>query len=141
MTSIPSAPFRLPALRGGEVDLGEVAGRVTAVLFWNPGCGYCRSLAPELHAREKDQNENSAQMLFVAGGTREANEAEAFVSPVLLDESGVVQKAYGVNGTPSAVLVDAESKIASAVAVGAAEIEALLQRADLMARAARRVQA
>jgi peroxiredoxin len=132
----PAPPFRLPSLRGGEVDLQEVAGRIVALLFWNPGCRYCRELAPELREREKSQTELSVQMLFLATGTREANEAESFLSPLLLDHSGVVQRAYGVHGTPSAVLIDAGSRVASAVAVGAMEIRTLLQRADLMARAA-----
>lgn len=78
-------------------------------------------------------------MVFLASGTKEENEALGFVSPVLLDD-GSVMKAYGVNGTPSAILLDAEGKAASGVAVGAAEIQALLERADLMAHAARRVQ-
>ncbi len=137
----PAPPFKLPALRGGDVDLGDFAGRLTVLVFWNPTCGYCRGLAPQLRLREKQQTVSSAQMVFVAAGTRAANEAEGFVSPVLLDDGGAVNRAYGVNGTPSAVLVDAESNAASAVAVGQSEIEALMKRADLMARAARRVQA
>ena len=135
----PAPPFKLPSLRGGDVDLLELAGRITVVVFWDPTCGFCRSFAPELREREKTQSESSAQIVFVAAGTKAANEAETFVSPVLLDEAGTVARAYQSKGTPSAILVDAESKVASAVAAGQGEIEALLQRADMMVRAARRV--
>jgi hypothetical protein len=50
-------------------------------------------------------------------------------------------RAYGVGGTPTAILVDAESRVGSGLATGRAEIDALLRRADAMARAARSIQA
>jgi hypothetical protein len=40
-------------------------------------------------------------------------------SPVLLDQNFATGRAFGASGTPSAVLVDAEGRIASEVAVGA----------------------
>jgi hypothetical protein len=40
-------------------------------------------------------------------------------SPVLLDQNFAAGRAFGASGTPSAVLVDAEGKVASGVAVGA----------------------
>ena len=40
-------------------------------------------------------------------------------SPVVLDQQFSVGQAFGVGGTPSAVLVDVEGRIASEVAVGA----------------------
>ena len=135
----PAPPFKLPSLRGGDVDLLELAGRITVLVFWSPTCRFCSAFAPELREREKTQTESSAQMVFVSAGTKAANEADTFVSPVLLDQEGTVARAYGSKGTPGAVLVDAESNVASAMASGQGEIEALLQRADMMARAARRV--
>lgn len=137
----PAPPFRLPALRGGEVDLNEFAGRLLVVIFWSPICGFCREMGPALLAREAETTEESAQVVFVAAGTREANEAEGFASPVLLESSGALGRAYGVGGTPTAILVDAESRVGSGLAAGRAEIEALLRRADAMARAARSIQA
>jgi hypothetical protein len=41
------------------------------------------------------------------------------ISPVVLDQHFAVGRAFGANGTPSAVLVDEEGKVASEVAVGA----------------------
>lgn len=137
----PAPPFKLPALRGGEVDLSEFAGRLVVLIFWSPVCGFCREMAPALLARESDQTAESAPIVFVASGTPEANEAEGFASPVLLEPSGALGRAYGVGGTPTAILVDAESRVGSGLAVGKAEIEALLRRADAMARAARSIQA
>lgn len=136
----PAPPFKLPALRGGEVELSEFSGRLLLLLFWSPSCGFCHEIAPALLAREADQTDESAPMIFVSGGTREANEAQGFASPVLLEPSGALGRAYGIGGTPSAILIDAESRVGSAMAVGRPEIESLLRRADAMARAARQIQ-
>jgi hypothetical protein len=40
-------------------------------------------------------------------------------STVVLDQQFAVGRAFGASGTPSAVLIDAEGKVASEVAVGA----------------------
>jgi hypothetical protein len=46
-------------------------------------------------------------------------------SPVVLDQTFTTGQAFGVSGTPSAVLVDAEGMIASEIAVGAQAVLAL----------------
>jgi hypothetical protein len=49
-------------------------------------------------------------------------------SPVVLDDGFVTGRTFGVSGTPSAVLVGAEGRIASDVAVGAPAVLALANR-------------
>ena len=56
---------------------------------------------------------------MVSAGSVEANKEMGFASPVLLDQNFATGRAFGASGTPSAVLVDAEGKVASVVAVGA----------------------
>ena len=46
-------------------------------------------------------------------------------SPVLLDEDNAVKMQFGATGTPTAILVDAQGKVASALAKGAPEVLAL----------------
>jgi hypothetical protein len=46
-------------------------------------------------------------------------------SPVVLDDAFAAGRSFGVGGTASAVLVDAEGRIASDVAVGASAVLAL----------------
>jgi hypothetical protein len=53
-------------------------------------------------------------------------------STVVLDQQFSVGRAFGASGTPSAVLVDKEGKIASGVAVGAPAVLELA-RGDLTA--------
>ena len=55
-------------------------------------------------------------------GTVEANRAMALKSPVLLDEGFSTGGAFGANGTPSAVLINAKGRIASPIAVGAQQV-------------------
>ena len=46
-------------------------------------------------------------------------------APVVLDQGSSVMRAFGANGTPMAVLVDAHGRIASEVAAGAPAVLAL----------------
>jgi thiol-disulfide isomerase/thioredoxin len=89
------------------------------VLFWNPGCGFCQQMLPDLKEWESGAPEGAPRLLVVSAGTEEANRKMGFASPVLLDQQFAVGRSFGVSGTPSGVLVDAEGKVASEVAVGA----------------------
>jgi hypothetical protein len=55
----------------------------------------------------------------ISAGTKEDNEAMGISSPVVLDQHFAAERAFGAGGTPSAILVDEEGKIASEVVVGA----------------------
>jgi methylamine dehydrogenase accessory protein MauD len=116
----PAPEVRLADLKGNEVSLQEdFRGEETLVLFWNPGCGFCQQMLPDLKEWEATSMEDAPKLLVVSAGTEEANEEMGFTSPVLLDQQFSVGRAFGASGTPSAVLVDAEGKVASVVTVGA----------------------
>jgi thiol-disulfide isomerase/thioredoxin len=89
------------------------------VLFWNPGCGFCQQMLPDLKEWEATSPEGAPKLLVVSAGSEEANKEMDFASPVLLDHQFAVGSAFGASGTPSAVLVDAEGKVASEITVGA----------------------
>ena len=76
-------------------------------------------LAIGAEAWETEQPEGAPKLLVVSTGTVEANAAMKLHSSVMLDQGFQVGRAFGASGTPSAVLVDAEGRVASAVAVGA----------------------
>ena len=40
--------FNLPDLAGGRKSLTDLRGKKTLVIFFNPRCGFCRDMAPEL---------------------------------------------------------------------------------------------
>ena len=110
---------KLPDLEGHTVELADFRGEKTLVLFWNPGCGFCQQMLPDLKEWEATSPEDTPRLLVVSAGSEEANKEMGLASPVLLDQQFVVGRAFGASGTPSAVLVDAEGKVASDVAVGA----------------------
>jgi peroxiredoxin len=115
----PAPPFRLPDLEGKTVDLAASLGSRSMLLFWNPACGFCQQMLDDLKAWEADPPEEAPKLLVVSTGSVEANDALGLRSPVLLDQDFSVASTFGANGTPMAVLVDAEGRIASEVASGA----------------------
>jgi len=110
---------RLPDLDGNTVELADFRGEETLVLFWNPGCGFCQQMLPDLKEWEAQAPEGAPKLLVVSAGSEEANKEMGLSSPVLLDQQFATGRAFGASGTPSAVLVDAEGRVASGVAVGA----------------------
>jgi peroxiredoxin len=110
---------KLPDLEGNTVELADFRGKETLVLFWNPGCGFCQQMLPDLKEWEANSPEGAPRLLVVSAGSEEANRAMGLTSPVLLDQQFATGRAFGASGTPSAVLVDSEGKVASGVAVGA----------------------
>jgi peroxiredoxin len=121
----PAPTLRLPDLDGRMVDLAAFLGARTLVLFWNPGCGFCRQMLDDLKAWEANAPAGAPKLLVVSTGTVQENRALGLRAPVLLDQGSGVMSAFGANGTPMAVLVDAQGRMASAVAAGAPAVLAL----------------
>jgi len=115
----PAPALSLPDLAGASVDLAERRGKSTLVLFWNPSCGFCQKMLPDIKAWEVDRPFGAPELLVVSTGSVADNKALGFRSTVLLDQNFSVGQRFGVQGTPSGVLVDADGKVASGVAVGA----------------------
>ncbi|HEY7032127.1 MAG TPA: redoxin domain-containing protein [Thermomicrobiales bacterium] len=122
--------IELPDLEGKTVTLADFKGQKTMLLFWNPGCGFCRRMTDELKQWEAKPPKGAPKLLVVSTGTPEANKDMGLTSPTVLDQGFTVGRAYGASGTPSAVLVDASGKIASDVAVGQPGVMALATGKD-----------
>jgi protein-disulfide isomerase len=112
-------------LTGKQIDLVDFHSSPTLVLFWNPGCGFCQRMLDDLKAWEANPSKDPPQMLVVSSGTVEANQALGLRSPVVLDQNFTAGRTFGANGTPKAVLIDAEGPITSEVAAGAPAVLAL----------------
>jgi thiol-disulfide isomerase/thioredoxin len=111
--------LELPSLDGGPVSLEALQGRESVLLFWNPDCGFCRSMHEDLLAWEGSVNGAGPRLVVVSSGAEESTRAEGFRSLVLLDAEYAAGTAFQAHGTPMAVLIDAEGRVASAVAAGA----------------------
>ena len=70
------------------------------------------------------------KLLLVPADTREANGAVGLNSSVVLEQGFSVGRAFGASGTPYAVLVEAEGKVASVVAVGAPAVLGLAKAGE-----------
>ena len=116
-----SAPeVKLPDLEGHTVALTKnFKGQQILLVFWNPGCGFCQQMLPDLKQWESEAPESAPRIVVVSAGSEEANREMGLTSPILLDQNFATGGAFGASGTPSAVLVDAQGKVASDIAVGA----------------------
>ena len=116
----PAPEVKLPDLEANTVELTKnFEGQQTLLVFWNPGCGFCQQMLPDLREWEQNPPEDAPKLLVVSAGTEEANREQGLSSTVVLDQNFAVGRAFGASGTPSAVLVDTEGKVASDIAVGA----------------------
>jgi thiol-disulfide isomerase/thioredoxin len=115
-----------PDLDGKMRLLPEVVdGEHSLLLFWNTGCGYCRQMLPDLKTWERQPAGERRRIVLVSTGSVEQNRNMGLKCPILIDSGFTLGRAFGASGTPSAVLVDAEARIASKLAVGRDEILAL----------------
>ena len=129
----PAPAFSLPDLDGKMFSLSDFQGNKILVLFWNPDCGFCQQMLADLRAWEAEPPQGAPQLLVISTGGLAANQALGLRSPVLLEENFTVGPRFGVHGTPMAVLVDANGKIASEAAAGAVAVFALASSSQKLA--------
>jgi peroxiredoxin len=114
----PAPQLSLKNLAGKTVKLTDFKGKDTLLLFWDPGCGFCQNIKEDIKAWEAQAADSAPQLLIVSTSDATSNMAEGFKAPVLLDDGFQTGNIYSAPGTPTAVLIDSEGRIASQVAVG-----------------------
>ncbi len=122
--------FELPDLEGHRRSLDDLlaAGRPGALAFSDPDCGACGPMVAKL-ARLRADHAGELAIALVSRGDPAENRARVnghHFAAVLLQEEHEVADAYGAPGVPSAVIVDADGRIASRVAMGNDAVERLL---------------
>lgn len=123
-SSAPDLVFK--GLSGDIRKISDFKGNRLAMLFWNPACGFCARMLDELIAWERFHGDGAVALLVVSQGPIEANRRMGLRSAIVLDDDFVAGRVFGAGGTPSAVLLDENGVIASAVAVGAEQVFSLL---------------
>jgi len=114
-------------LNGKTISLAGNRGGKTLLLFWNPGCGFCALMLDDLRKWEANASPGAPRLIVVSSGTPEENRAMNLRSPVVLDTDFQVGSAFGANGTPTALLLDADGTVISEVAAGAQAVLALAE--------------
>lgn len=118
--------FTLKNIDGEEVGSKDIVGKETLIAYWSYGCGYCTQMLEDFRTWDKTKGKGDPNLVIISSGEADKNRELEFASPVLLDDETNVPDKFGMNGTPSAVLVNKEGKVVSQVAVGATNIWKLL---------------
>jgi len=122
----------LPDIDGKTVTLDDLrgAGRPVMLVFSDPGCGPCNALLPQLAAWQ-EQHAGTLTIALVSRGGADTNRRKGRDRPlkhVLIQADREVAEAYDAHGTPSAVLVNLDGRVASDLAHGSEAIAALVER-------------
>ncbi|MFC9434402.1 peroxiredoxin family protein [Nocardia sp. NPDC057030] len=132
--------FELLDVAGGRTSLASLLarGRQVLLVFVHPGCELCAALAREL---PRWQERTAPALTIVVVGNGDAAEhaewgrAQGLAEiPVLVQQGNEAALRYRVRGTPSAVLIDADGRVAAPVARGAIAARELIVRAKTAVR-------
>jgi thiol-disulfide isomerase/thioredoxin len=126
----PAPELVLEDLDNQPIELKNLYGGRTVALFWNPGCGFCQRMLPELHALEERPAPGAPQVVVISAGDAQSVRQQQIRSRVLLDTDGKAMRAFAAGGTPMGVLVS-EGRIASDVAAGADAVLELIRSATV----------
>ena len=122
--------FVLPDLTNKNISSKDLRGKKTLVTFWSATCSYCDKMLEDLRDWDKSKDSNEPQLLLLSEGEAEQHQKLMLNSPVLLDKEREVSNKFGMEGTPSAFLVNEEGKVVSEIATGAEQIWTLLGKSS-----------
>ena len=133
-------PLELETLEGSTLSVAQLRGAPVLVNFWATWCAPCRAetavknrLAQEFNGRAHVVGVNLTNSESGVQVVRDYAREWGISYPVLLDHSGRAAASYGVRGTPTTVVLDADgavhSRIFGAMSYDAAA-RALRQAAD-----------
>jgi peroxiredoxin len=124
--------FELPSTSGETVSLDDLLadGKPVLLVFTTADCAQCNALMPEL-AGWQDEYRDDLVFAVVGGGAVEVNRAKAAehgIRRLLVQKASEVATSYAHFGTPNAVAVSPDRKVASRLAVGVDAIRELVSR-------------
>ena len=124
----PVPAIALPDLAGEPTVLvdPETASTDRVLLFWRANCGYCQRMLPQLKEWEATRSASSPELVVISTSQPDEMLAQGFSSRVVLDHGVNVGRRFGSRGTPSAVRVDRDGKVAAPIASGAQAVLDLL---------------
>jgi peroxiredoxin len=117
----PAPDFRLTDLDGKEHKLSALKGKTVVLEWFNPGCPFVKANYSQgsLKGMAKRHTDKGVVWLTINSGAagkqgagaeanKEGREKFAMTTPILLDESGEVGRAYGAKTTPHMYIVNPE---------------------------------
>ena len=110
--------FKLVTTANDSVSNESLKGQPALVMFWAPWCPVCRKELPILGQFYKTERPQSLRVVSVGFADQRDSvldyvktNAETFVFPTAYDEDNRVAETFGVNATPTFVLIDPAGKI------------------------------
>ncbi|NWG16348.1 MAG: redoxin domain-containing protein [Chloroflexi bacterium] len=108
--------FEAPTDGGETIRLADLRGQVVLLNFWATWCGPCRLEMPEFEAVFQARADEGFTILAVNNQETVEDVAgfrdEISLSfPLLMDESGDIQRLYGISGYPSTFILNREGVI------------------------------
>jgi peroxiredoxin len=122
--SVPE--FSIEDLSGKQISHDNFQGKKTLVTFWSLTCPHCINMAEDLRNWESQKGQDEPNLIVFSAGETDANKKLNLKSPVLIDKEYEIAQNFGMQGTPSAVLVNEDGRIVSETAIGAEQIWALV---------------
>jgi thiol-disulfide isomerase/thioredoxin len=106
-------PIVLRTVRGAELDLNTLRGRVVIVHFFATWCEPCREELPALQRLATRSAEQPVTVIAISVGEVELRVRRFFQStpvdfPILLDQDQAVTKAWNISELPSTVILDSD---------------------------------
>ncbi len=128
----PAPDFTLPVVSGGEpgarIRLSQLQGSVVILDFW---ATWCKPCAPQSQILEKLARSHPNDLIVVGVNVDdEPAQARGYARklglsyPIVVDETGEVQSAYGASTLPTVVVIDKQGKLAEYIP-GLARLPAL----------------
>jgi len=109
--------FKLPRLeRSGDIQLKSYRGKVVYVDFWASWCGPCRLSLPELNKLRKQYRKKGFEVIAI-NLDEDKDDAMEFLKefpvayPTARDVKGTTPDKYGLQGMPTAYLIDRKGKV------------------------------
>ncbi len=107
--------WTLPLIKGGQISLSSLKGKLVFIDFWHCHCGYCIKAIPELNSMfQKYKNRNIAMLSLNFHDNKEF--IEKFLTKHSIDFEVLyngenIAKQYGVNYAPCIILIDKKGEV------------------------------
>ncbi len=115
----PAPEFSLPVATKGDpgsrLALADMKGSPVLLDFWATWCGPCSLQSPIVDRIARRYEEKGLHVVGINviddDHAAAAAHGKSFAYPIVIDETGLTQKAYGVDRLPTLVLIDKEGRV------------------------------